>query len=220
MRKLFNLAAACAVGLGASQAAFAVTPIDFSGSAVVSANSADPGLLINVLNLSSLNFSLTDVGSTATIASLFTLWTPEADVGSDDKASKPITVSFDLTPVVTGMATGATVGQASGLFGAIQNGRLTWSQNEFELSYGTDGLIGVSLTGGIFNTGLFGLGHLPVEGLNVGATFRLIQLATPVLREEASAAPEPATWATIIVGFGAIGAGLRRRRTVRVAYAG
>lgn len=42
---------------------------------------------------------------------------------------------------------------------------------------------------------------------NVGA----IALSGPV--------PEPSTWALLILGFGAVGAGMRRRTTARVAYA-
>lgn len=35
----------------------------------------------------------------------------------------------------------------------------------------------------------------------------------------AGAVPEPATWALLILGFGAVGAGMRRRTPARVAYA-
>lgn len=45
----------------------------------------------------------------------------------------------------------------------------------------------------------------------VGNAFQIDQLA--------AAAPEPATWAMMIFGFGAAGAALRRRQRVRVRYA-
>jgi hypothetical protein len=219
MYRFTKLAVASIITFGTISGAQAATPIDFSGSASVTANAADPGLLVNVLNVVPFSFSLTDVGSTASISSLFTLWTPEADVGSDDKIARTISVGFDLTPGVTGTATGTTIGQTSGWFGAVQNGRLSWNQNEFQLAFGDGGLLGVSLTGGIFNTGLFGLGHLPGEGLEVGATFRLISPSTPIRAPDAiAAAPEPATWATMLLGFGAIGYSLRRRTTQRVSY--
>ena len=35
----------------------------------------------------------------------------------------------------------------------------------------------------------------------------------------AGAVPEPSAWALLILGFGAVGAGMRRRTTARVAYA-
>lgn len=39
------------------------------------------------------------------------------------------------------------------------------------------------------------------------------------LEDAAAAVPEPATWAMLIAGFGLVGAGMRRRSTVRVTYA-
>ncbi len=45
--------------------------------------------------------------------------------------------------------------------------------------------------------------------------------ALPVASGMISAVPEPATWAMMIIGFGAIGAAMRRRAATRttVAYA-
>ncbi len=40
-----------------------------------------------------------------------------------------------------------------------------------------------------------------------------------VLNQAVSAIPEPASWAMMIIGFGAIGAAMRRRQRVRVSFA-
>ena len=58
-----------------------------------------------------------------------------------------------------------------------------------------------------FNQGnLFGLDKGPGYELPVYATFDWVN--------DPTAAPEPATWALMISGFGLAGAGLRRRRAV------
>ena len=84
------------------------------------------------------------------------------------------------------------------------------------------------VTGGAANSGFFGLisstpftsvvitnnfngGYISDEGMDNFITNGVGSVKTGV--------PEPATWAMMLIGFGAIGFALRRRTKVRVAYA-
>lgn len=73
------------------------------------------------------------------------------------------------------------------------------------------------------------LRELVVHGQNVSATgagtpgevngVEGYKLTLPALAGEISAVPEPSTGAMMLLGFGAIGTLVRRRRKVRVTYA-
>ncbi|RAK63797.1 hypothetical protein DJ019_16005 [Phenylobacterium kunshanense] len=69
----------------------------------------------------------------------------------------------------------------------------------------------ISVNGGQFNEGFFGVHEGKRHGLKVSATFDWDNDPT------FAAVPEPATWALIIGGFGMAGATLRRRRALALA---
>lgn len=69
-------------------------------------------------------------------------------------------------------------------------------------------LYGTARYGGLNNVGT--LFRISGAGFDTGATGRVGLFA-------ASAVPEPGTWATMIVGFGLVGAGLRRKRVAATA---
>ena len=76
------------------------------------------------------------------------------------------------------------------------------------ISFNTD-------TGGAFNIGGGGTGPsglvLNTEALNPSGYAGVLG-STSIDRVTTSAVPEPATWAMMLFGFGAVGAGLRRRK--------
>ncbi|MGN7999525.1 PEPxxWA-CTERM sorting domain-containing protein [Sphingomonas sp. 22176] len=85
------------------------------------------------------------------------------------------------------------------------------------------GLLGYDL-----KTGIVSASNSPINFLNFGTTFQtsageLIFLddydASATFRASLSAVPEPASWAMLLVGFGLMGAAIRRRAKVTVRYA-
>ena len=65
-------------------------------------------------------------------------------------------------------------------------------------------------TGGLYAT--FGDTSAYVQDWAIGSQYRNFAFRV-------DAVPEPATWAMMLIGFGAIGMAMRRRRTVRVSFA-
>lgn len=203
MKKTLQLAAAAL--LASTCAIPAAMAINFVGDYTIAANSSDPGLVVSTSNSQpSLNFNLNNVGDSTTF-DLFDIWTDETTVNAgEDTVAKPISVTFDFTnpELFGGNVDGSTVGNRI-LFGLIQNGKLTWDNDgDATFNFWGGGRLGVHLTDVTFNAGLFGLKEGPSHGGTVEATFTL------------NAVPEPATWLTMIAGFGMIGAAMRRRRTV------
>jgi PEP-CTERM motif len=66
-----------------------------------------------------------------------------------------------------------------------------------------------------FSNGLRGLGVFQAVAGNAQAS----QFTITTFTTTPAGVPEPATWATLVVGFGLIGSAMRRRQTVAVKYA-
>lgn len=202
MMKTLKLAAAAL--LASTCAIPAAMAINFAGDYTITANSSDPGLVVHTSKSQpNLDFNLNNVGDSTTF-NLFKIWTDETTVNPDDTVAKPISVAFSFTSpeLFGGSVDGSTVGQ-SVLFGFYQAGKLTWDNGgDATFNFWGGGRLGVHLTDVTFNEGLFGLHEGKKHGGIVDATFTL------------SAVPEPATWLTMIAGFGMIGAAMRRRRAV------
>jgi hypothetical protein len=196
MKSVLVASASLAMLLAASSA----SATQFAGPYTVNANVRDPGLVVRTDNLSPLSFNLDD-GNSTTVA-LFNISTREADVGADDLVGKAISVDFSfLTPsAATGSVGGTTVGQRT-LFGVFQNGSLHWN-NSASIDFGSKGVLTVALNDVTFGNGFFGLSSTPAT---VYGTFSFAGAS-------AGAVPEPASWAMMLVGFGAVGAVVRRRR--------
>ena len=154
-----------------------------------------------------------------TTLKLFTLYTDETSLQGDDLNQTPIDLTFDFTLPTPNDGTQPITGDTSGQFqllGFVQQGVLTWTDSTVDLYYGSDslpqadkGLLTISVNGGTFNQGFFGLDDGKKDGLTVSATFDWVR--------DPSAVPEPASWALMIGGFGLAGVTLRRRRTAVAA---
>lgn len=195
------LTGAAVLSLAWVMPAYATT---FTGTQTPTVNSSNPGLVINTQSIhSNLNFTLNTVGQTIS-SNLFNIYTNETDVGPDDLVAKPISVAFNFTsPVFGGALTGTTFGQSFG--GLVEKGVLTWNNGGAAIfNFGNGGKLQVKLNDTVFNSGRYGLDEGDCDGGTVTAQFTLLAMT--------SAAPEPATWAFMIFGFGAAGYSLRRRR--------
>ena len=178
----------------------------FTGSWSVSANTADPGLVVAAWPGAGSGSLDLDVGESATF-DLFHIWTDEADVGYDDLAPKPIAVDFSFADPtawgapVAGSIGGSTSGDKS-LFGLIQKGKLTWD-GPLTLAFGQGGTgkLTFALSDAIFNTGLFGL----KEGWKHGATVQA------TVSYDVAPVPLPAALPLLLGALGLMGVAARRR---------
>ncbi|MDB5454140.1 MAG: sorting protein [Caulobacteraceae bacterium] len=204
------LAGAMAAAVSVAAVAAPASAEVFAGSYNVSVQSSDPGLVLHWAPIApGLNFNLPTAGSSTSFP-LFQLWTDEGSIESDDRVAKPIQVNlaFTLPSVFGGQVNGQTVGESI-LFGLIQDGRVTWSNNgDALMNFAGGGQLLAHLDNAVFNKGFFGLDEGPGDGAAIGSTFTLVK----------SAVPEPATWGMMILGLGMVGMGLRlrRRETVKV----
>lgn len=200
----FALPAILACALASSVAL--ATPYEIGNSSSVSANTGD-GLIINtslVSGLSNVAFNLNDGQSTT--FDFFKIWTPETDVGKDDKNPVAISATLDFdNPLDTGAnVSGVTFG-GSFLFGFYQWGEVVWNAPVIVSSGGIS--FKVSLSNETFNGGLFGLNEGECNGAIVKAT--VTQLCTEV----PSRVPDSgSTVAFLGLALASVGIISRRRR--------
>jgi hypothetical protein len=229
MRKLLiTMAIAATATLMAAQA----SATEFKGGWTLTSDQLNPansgsGLTIGYDTINS-GFDLDLNSNTPTPVQLFTLYTPESSVQSDDQTLVPITLqfTFDLpTNYSGGSVSGDTSGNSDplnlGFFqiqGFFQNGVLTWDGGGLtQVHYGDNltGLLNITVNGGTFNSGILGLNDgnrrcgASCYGLDVTANFEW--------QNDPTGVPEPASWALMIGGFGMAGTMLRRRKAVAVA---
>lgn len=201
MKLSSTLTGAAVLALVSAMPAYATT---FTGTQTPTVNDSGSGLVVDTQSIhSNLNFTLNTVGQSIS-SDLFKIYTEEDHVDFDDYFAKPISVAFNFTsPAFSGVLEGSTFGES--FFGGIQNGALEWDNDGTSIfNFGNGGKLQVKLNDTTFNTGLFGLNDGVRKGGTVTAQFTLLAMT--------SAAPEPATWAFMIFGFGAAGYSLRRRR--------
>jgi hypothetical protein len=226
MRKFLITAAAAGVAMAAS----AAQATEFKGTwSLPTIHTTGDGLLVDATKTSgAFDFTLAPdnpathhVNESATTINLFTIYTSETSLQGDDLANDPIVLKFNFSLPTPNDGPASIGGDTSGefeLFGIVQEGVLTWTTGTTNLYYGPSwlpqadkGLLTITVNGGEFNEGIFGLDEGRREGLPVTATFDWVR------DPSASAAPEPASWALMIGGFGMAGATLRRRRASATA---
>ncbi len=170
----------------------------------------DPGLGVSATAIAFPSFTLNNVNDFADF-DVLNIGTTEGTVNiGEDTNPSPISVTFTFTDpagtsgaAVTGTTFGfiipfTTCGIIAGGCGRVDFGAPT------NFTFGNGGQFSVQLSDATFGT---------PGNANVSARFTLLaeSVAPPV--------PEPATWAMMLVGFGAVGFSMRRRRRATVTYA-
>ncbi|WP_295403597.1 VPLPA-CTERM sorting domain-containing protein [uncultured Thiocystis sp.] len=175
----------------------------FSGSFNLSGSAfSDPGLVIQVApNPGNFTFDL-DVGQSTTV-DLFDIWTNEGSLQNDDLASSSIAAAFNFTnPLTSGNLSGTSFGSVNWLWLLqTQTGNVDWN-NPLNLTFGSGGLLSITLNDADFNKGYYKLNPGRNNGATISATFTY------------SAAPVPLPAAVWLFGsalFGVAGIGYRRK---------
>jgi hypothetical protein len=191
----------------ASTSAHATTVIE--GQSSVTLHQSDPGLVLAATPLAfgpitlDLNPATGSIPS-ARVVDVFGISSPESTVNLfEDTDSFDIAVAFSFANPL-GVAGSSITGTTRGVYTLFTNGfgRVTWDGPQ-TFTFGNGGSFSVALRDTNFAIG--------GGTTNVAGEFRL-------LNESISAVPEPATWAMMLLGFGAVGVATRRRRDrVRVA---
>jgi len=205
MRKAFAIATAAAAIAFAAPASAAVEITGGIDSVKANANNNPSyGLAITAIPLDIPTFTLANVGDSQDFSVLSIGTTEDNVLGLFDTLSYAITVTFSfLSPTgatgnpVTGTTSGFVgdfISPCSIIFGGC--GQVTWGSPSV-FSFGNGGQFSVALSDATFWT---------PGTANVTGRFTLLADSTP-------AVPEPATWAMLLIGFGAIGASLRSRNS-------
>ena len=218
MRKLASLTFAGAMALAVAGLATTANATTFAGSYTATVHTLGDGLLLQTQDLTpgagtNFTFDLTTLTQTADV-NLFDLWTNEASADLDDFAPQSVSVTFDFTapnPIQDGSVGGLT--GAYTFFGLFSGGYVQWANDGNQtFNFGNGGQLAVHLDDAIFNTG-------PGLGFDEGPGGRATITAQFNLNSLSAAAPEPATWGMMIMGFGLAGSVMRRRRAAQTAVA-
>jgi hypothetical protein len=201
---LLAAAAAAAVAFSSTPAMASVTIQGDPANTTVNGFTGSNGLIITGSGLSYGPFTLPNVGDTFTV-DVLSIGTPEGTVNIfEDTNPRQVTVDFAfLNPLDAngGLVTGTTVGFISGLFGSCGLiaggcGAVDWANTPTVFNFGSGGSFSLVLGDATFRT---------PGTANISGTFTYISPSVP----------EPATWAMMLLGFGAVGFAMRRSRLSR-----
>jgi hypothetical protein len=158
-----------------------------------------------------LEFTL-EQGESATF-DLFTIHSSATELEALD--GHPISIDFRfIAPEPFGSAVaGATM--IHNFYGLMQWGQLVWENGGIKWFEFDGGRLLVELGNANFNKGLYGLAPGADHQGIVPGTFSFVAgvaARTDTPPPQSTPVPEPASWAMMIAGFGAVGLALRRRR--------
>ncbi len=211
---LTALAVAGGLALGASQA----SATTFAGNWYLDElKTSDPGLALTAsaftgtfnVNLAPSDGNAGNGNEEIAVIPLFSLYTTESSIDLDDiMFTGTAKLRFEFTSPTPNNGPTTVVGTTGGVVipFLFKGGYLDWNPGnvlddnaKMQLTYGplNDGLMSIYVNGGTYN----------------GVNKQLPVAATFDWDHDATAVPEPATWALMISGFGLAGATLRRRRT-------
>ena len=193
---------------------FAVSMHYQIGSGSVTADTAEPGLVISTAvkpTLPGTEFTLNDGGS-FTFA-FFDIWTNEPAINADDKVASPISATLNFIDPFTGATVnGITVG-GKWEAGLTQWGQLTWN-GPITVTIPNSRTFTISLTDATFNYGFGGLNEGAICGATVSAT--VTQLSSQAPPEERPPQPVPEGGKTaFLLGTGLVGLRLLARNRTR-----
>jgi hypothetical protein len=196
--------------------AFAVTLNYTLAGGSVTADNAEPGLVIGTMvkpTVAGTSFSLADGGSFT--FSFFDIWTDEPKIDGDDKVASPISATLNFTDPFTGATvSGITVG-GSWMQGLSQWGTLTWN-GPVTVAISGDRTFQISLSDAEFNYGFGGLNEGMMCGATVSATITQITSQTPPGDRPGSQVPEGGKTAFLLGGaLTALRFIAKNRRSVR-----
>jgi hypothetical protein len=205
MKRLFLAAALAATSLISAPAMASVTIQGDPTNTTVNGYSGPNGLLISGSGLPYGPFTLGNLGDSFTTAVL-TIGTPETSVNLfEDTSPRQVSVDFAfLNPLdatgalVTGSTTGFIIPLTSCGFLSGGCGAVDWSNTPTIFNFGSGGSFSLLLQDATFGT---------PGSARVNGTFTYVSPSVP----------EPGTWAMMLLGFGAVGFAMRRRRTPRLA---
>jgi hypothetical protein len=169
----FSLLLACAPSASATPEYY-----ELSGGSVT-ANSSEPGLVINTSVLPSVagtSFTLDD-GNSSTFA-FFDIWTDETSINPDDKLGYAISATLNFVDPLTGATVnGVTIGGAF-MQGLSQWGQVTWN-GPVMVNIPGDRAFNITLSDETFNWGFGGLNEGMMCGATVSATITQVSSTTP-----------------------------------------
>lgn len=149
------------------------------GSGSVTANTAEPGLVIGTSvqpTVAGTSFTL-DNNQSFTLA-FFSIWTNEPTINADDLVASTISATLNFTDPFTGATVnGITVG-GKYFKGLSQWGQLTWN-GPVTITLAGDRTFQLSLTDATFNAGYGGLNEGALCGAEVSATITQISSVAP-----------------------------------------
>lgn len=219
LRRFAFAAAVCTAALAATPAMATITIVDAStiqGADVMFTGGVQTGAVVTASTQSGALINFT--GSTTILGDSSIIRADGARIGGTLNTTTAATDdTFGLTSLLFQLDSGATFNNLEfDLFGGADGGRAFFTaldQNGDIFNFGS--FDGFALGSGSNFFAFLGIDGQSISFFQIDITPGSIQDVRHIRLDEVAvtgAVPEPGTWAMMLIGFGAIGVGLRRRR--------